>query len=1013
MTVLSARDVFRGNPPNDLHQPNPVEIVALLERMEALSSANGPYLTFADVTAASAFEVPVVVIRVRTVAYAADSSYLGGATYRRVVAGDVAGYPPTAWFQSGDGAYWLLDEAAPNIYMFGAVGDMVVKIVAAGDLPGANAGTYGPRRVSGADDTQAVHDALLYAELRKIRDVYAPASFYTKSYTRQDGVTGEDTFPLPVSRFNTRCEVTVSLYDSAAGGDAETHRTIIYQDRADGARAIWHGDGFTISGGNVVLNTPLSADAQVEVGVRLDVPEGVLLHIGGYFWTQYNMPQLGVSLSSNNCGVVPMGDDAMIVVQYSYNGSKPSDSGHLGIGVGSVSGYYLATDHVRISNPKMLVPVIRAARVEGDAANGIGFQDSDSSILTGCLGYVVGALYSWDEDVLPATNVDSFMPFLAHWGGRYVPPGGAETLNKTGYALTKKWTPQGGELKITGVIDATKRGYEKGFELAETLACYVHGQVSKGLKYPYWIGVGDEGGDDIAPEQAGSEVQFNRGGWFVALETGGEQYAVYYKGGGTSKNELDPAGNFQSFNPQMSWVAEGHYLDCVAGTKEAIRVRACRTDNVDFGSCVLKGAEKAVYGVHGNGAWGITIEDDTTGAIHIDRQKNVRLRKTSTHMGDGAGDSADGIYSPGYNADNAAIHLRGAVPTTTTSALASQGDDTVSVNAFGGTLDNAQPGDIVTFTFNGGADRVQARIRRTSKYNSTVLYVEDLADDVPSGATVALDQRVEVYGAATFSSSEFGLLMDEAFADMDFGSVGWTGRHHGKLSNNSRLVGRGLVPPAYMRRLTSSTSKQGFYLDETSSATFKDAKVPANKQEGSKHFFLGSSGGDQAHCSLINCPIEDADDLVADTSQRSRISLFGCTDYSGQNDVSRLARTLTTWAPALEFTTSSTGLTQTTTGRFVYDGEFADFEVHVTVTAKGTGSGNAFIDLPASTVGSEITPITCLPSNLASDGPVIAYVQSGQIKFARNLNTGQVSMSIGQFTDTTQLVVRGRVRIAV
>lgn len=969
--------------------------------------------TFSGVAEIQATYVPAVVVRLRTASYDAARPYVGGATYRRVSSGDVAGYPVTAWFQSLDGAYWLLDEKRPDVHMFGAFGDMDVQIVEAGDLPGINAATYGPRRVSGTDDTQAVHDALIYAELSGVSAVSAPGHHYTRSFTRQDAVSGADTFPLPVSRYNSKCAVVVSLYDSAAGGDAETHRTIIHADRADGARAAVHGDGFTVSGWNVILNTPLSADAQVEVCVQLDAPEGVTLEIGGYLWTHYALPQMGVSISANHCGLVATNDDAMVIAQYSYNGSKPEDNGQMGIGVGSSSGYYLPVDHVEIRGVRMTAPVVRAARVLGDTPNGISFQDSDPSILTGCFGWVVDPYYAWNEDLLPSTNVESFLPYLAHWGGRYTQPGGAELINKTSYQLVKKWTPQGGELKITGVLDATRRGYEKGFELAETLGFYVHGQFTRGLKYFYWVGCGDEGGDDIAPEQAGSEVQYNRGGYFVALNAGGDQYVVYYKGGGDSKNELDPAGNFQSFNPGMSWIADGHYIHCAANTAEIIRVRECRSDHVDFGSCTLIGAEKAVYGLHGNGAWKISVENGSTGTIHIDRQKNVQLRKTATHMGDGAGDSADGIYSPGYNADNCAIHLRGATPTTTTAALAAQGADTVPVVAFGSTLDNAQPGDIVTFEFNGGADRVEARIRRTSKYDSTVLYVEDLANDVPSGATVTLDQRTTAFGSADYSSSEFGLLMEEASAEFNFDNVGGTGRHHAKLSNNSRLVVTGRVPPAHTRRISSSTSKQAFYLDPTSSITVRDARVPGNKQETSKTFLLGESGGNEAHCTMINCQIEAPDDLVTDTVQRSRISMIGCTGYDGSKDVSRLARTNTAWAPALEFTTSSTGLTQTTTGSFVYDGEFADFDVFVIVTAKGTGSGNAVIDLPASTVGTDITPITCLASNLASDGPVVAYVQSGQIKFARNLNAGQVSMNIGQFTDTTELVVRGRVRITV
>lgn len=43
----------------------------------------------------------------------------GRAIYKRSDAAEVAGYPALSWFQSADGAYWLLDEDVPQITMFG------------------------------------------------------------------------------------------------------------------------------------------------------------------------------------------------------------------------------------------------------------------------------------------------------------------------------------------------------------------------------------------------------------------------------------------------------------------------------------------------------------------------------------------------------------------------------------------------------------------------------------------------------------------------------------------------------------------------------------------------------------------------------------------------------------------------------------------------------------------------------------------------------------------------------
>lgn len=50
MAIQSARDVFRGNPPSDLHKPDPSEIVDLLERIEA--AAAGGISTYQDTKAA-------------------------------------------------------------------------------------------------------------------------------------------------------------------------------------------------------------------------------------------------------------------------------------------------------------------------------------------------------------------------------------------------------------------------------------------------------------------------------------------------------------------------------------------------------------------------------------------------------------------------------------------------------------------------------------------------------------------------------------------------------------------------------------------------------------------------------------------------------------------------------------------------------------------------------------------------------------------------------------------------
>ncbi|WP_420415842.1 Ig-like domain-containing protein [Marinovum algicola] len=86
----------------------------------AKAAAEGGGLSFADRAAAMLADIPVVALVMRITAY--DSTvdpHAGGATYKRSSAGEVAGFPARAWFQSGDGAYWLLHETYPLISMFG------------------------------------------------------------------------------------------------------------------------------------------------------------------------------------------------------------------------------------------------------------------------------------------------------------------------------------------------------------------------------------------------------------------------------------------------------------------------------------------------------------------------------------------------------------------------------------------------------------------------------------------------------------------------------------------------------------------------------------------------------------------------------------------------------------------------------------------------------------------------------------------------------------------------------
>lgn len=895
---------------------------------------------------------------------------------------------------------------------FGAAGDLVWETVEAGDLPGSNSTTYGPRRLSGTNDIEAFEAMWAYATARGIRDVYAPGSYYVKSYTRQDATLGDDTFPAPVSAPVAE-DIIVRIYDSSAGATAETTTTFVYHDRAEGREGSTHSGGFTVSGSNVVLAAGIAADAQVEVGKQFGPPEGVHLHLGGCLWSQFNMPFTGVGLNFSGTGLIAATDDAIVVGQFSYSGYKPGDNGQIGLVAGSGSGYYLPNDHAEIRDVKMNVPPVRAARVLGDAGNGITFQDSDPSILTGCFGYVVDADYGFDADKLPNTNVDSFIAHLRHWGCKYVAPGGEEDINKAIYEIDTKWVPQGGELDIRGTLKKSQGGYTKAFELAETLGVHVHDMNGDGIPIPYWTGVGDEGGDNLNATQAQARHQINAGGYFTfkncdPVGDDSRDYGVYYKGSGESKNETY-AGNsvLKKFNPPMSWICKGHWLEFVSGTPEGIRVRDVRSNDVDFGICTIKGAEKCVYGLHGNGGYKIQLEDGTEGAVHIERQRNVQLPETSTDMGDISGSGDAGQFKPGYNADNSAIYIEGALATTTTTAAATAGDIEVSVAAFGSGFDLPQPGDPVTFEWNDGSDQMAvSRITTMSADDAEVIFVEPLPMDVASGATVTVDQSASASGRATYKSSEHGLeLGPYASADFDFTDVGYAGRHHarvGDTATNSRLTVRGLVPSQDMRRVPTTTGQAIYASSTTGIVRVVDADIPKTISGTSTTFLVGN----ELH--LENCRVEDADQIVDTDVQAERIRATGCVKYNGSAYPGEI-----TWTDGIIIGADDTGITYVSQSQYAYkDGDFIKIGFTAKLSSQGSNTGNVLLPLPVNGLASykAVIPVEMDDVNFTGDRGPSAYVDEGTLRFTRQDGLTNASMTEGQLTDDTEIRFTGEYR---
>jgi len=104
--------------------------VALETALYLLEVEGGGFDTLAAAVAAA---IPASATRIVTKVYSTATGK-GGATYKRSDVGEVAAYPALAWFNSADGAYWLLDEAVTHPEMFGAVGDGT-----ADDLPAVQA----------------------------------------------------------------------------------------------------------------------------------------------------------------------------------------------------------------------------------------------------------------------------------------------------------------------------------------------------------------------------------------------------------------------------------------------------------------------------------------------------------------------------------------------------------------------------------------------------------------------------------------------------------------------------------------------------------------------------------------------------------------------------------------------------------------------------------------------------------------------------------------------------------
>lgn len=155
---------------NTFAAPPTEAYVAEAAAWAALAASRAPFISRAE---AMATTISVSINRISTYCYdPAIDSERGGGSYRRSSSMEVSGYPARAWFQSADGAYWLLDEAFPNIHMFGAVADMVYSTVTEPDkhptLGDVGTGVTGLVRSAGTDCREAAVQGDAYAAARNV-----------------------------------------------------------------------------------------------------------------------------------------------------------------------------------------------------------------------------------------------------------------------------------------------------------------------------------------------------------------------------------------------------------------------------------------------------------------------------------------------------------------------------------------------------------------------------------------------------------------------------------------------------------------------------------------------------------------------------------------------------------------------------------------------------------------------------------------------------------------------------
>lgn len=751
----------------------------------------------------------------------------GGATYKRVTQSGVSGYPALAWIKSLDGAYWLLDEKYPTPEMFGAKGDLNWKLLEVGELSGSNSNVSGPQRINGTNDYNCFVDALQYLKLKKCNGVVANGNYFIKSFERYTANGESKVFKIPFTRYTDKY---TSVLTTDMGNLNNISPDAPTSEKGEAIhKKLRLGRDYDIVGDDIVLYVTPKAGMFVEICQDFII-EGSLV-IKGTLWTWYGQLSCGVRGLSNSYY-----EADLTIGQYDRYNLKIGNHGHTG-GILSSHTDYLEpreldyTEHVHMKSS-----LVKAASIS--PATGVEKQDSDPSHYTCGLGNIFDVHF--EVDTFGHTNVSSNMLCLFHWGGKYQGDEGFQTRVDGSFDIIKTYHPEQCRLTVSRPIDAYKTPMGRVFEYASTINCKVSDINVKNIKQIYWSGIGDIDGVYAQESQLGRVNTGNEIGHIYGenIVVGDAIYAVLFKGEGTSKFEFYEGTN-QLFQRQglMGLKVKSHTIYCASG-KEVIRVRGIR-GQVDLGECRLFGCPISLYVLSGSGKWSADVVDGD-GTIRVQNQRGGTLLRTNINKGNDANSATSDLYASGYESKNCTVHLKGIISTTTSREAASAGATRIAINPFTSGWSAVSPNDLVQIK--SGTNIIEARATSFAVEGALFLDVTPLTKPIASGATITIDNRVELdYLNMSSQSSEYGLYSENAIIKkLDFSDMGWSGRHTAKMYNTrANIIGR--LPSSDARRLGTS-SDQGIWADYKCRLVGMNLEIPAGS-DGDEAIFLQSYSG--------------------------------------------------------------------------------------------------------------------------------------------------------------------------